>query len=289
MKKTFLDKAWRKYMNKLVLFVLISLSSELTAQTLAISKAEALIDRFVTTPQEMRDKADAIKGTWDSVELIGEKELSDGRIEYTLLYSVDQGTRIYTTESVNMVDGPKRTSVARLGPYGGPNESLSAHDAQTLIDQCKEWYRSDSDYRRIVDLIESEIVTKLHYDWKDFLGIEKHTYEQALRLGVGVCDVYANRVSEVLTRAGYNVEKWSSSRIGAHAWNHVRLPNGKILYIDATWYDNCYDNHPTIENQEAYSPYYITYNQAFFEHGYGGTIDMHGGWRDASRVVNNAR
>jgi hypothetical protein len=65
------------------------------------------------------------------------------------------------------------------------------------------------------------------------------------------------------------------------------MPNGKILYIDATWYDNSYENHPTAKNQEAYSPYYITYNKAFFEHGYGGTINMHGGLSDASGVISN--
>jgi hypothetical protein len=265
-------------------FVLVVLTgSFLNAETLAIRKAEALIERYVTTPQEMLDKArEQSKTTWDSVELVSQRELPDGRIEYTLKYSVDQTTRIYTTELKNIIDGPKLVIVDKLGPIGGPNENLSAYDAEQLITQCKEWYIMDPDYRRIVDLIESEVVVKLQYDWKDFLGIEKHTYEQALRLGVGVCDGYARQVVQVLTNAGYKAEKWSS-RIGAHAWCQVIMSNGKILYIDATWYDNCYENHPTSKNQEAYSPYYITYNKSFFEHGYRGTINMHGGWPDASR------
>jgi hypothetical protein len=270
-------------MNRLFFtFILVVLvGSFLNAQTLAIRKAEALIENYVTTPQEMRDRAlERSKGTWDSVELISQWELSDGRIEYTLKYSVDQKTRIYTTELKNIIDGPKKVIVDKLGSISGPNENLSAYDAEKLIAQCKEWYLKDSDYHRIVDLVEKEVVLKLQYDWKDFLGIEKHTYEQALRLGVGICDVYAKQVVQVLTNAGYQVEKWSS-KVDPHAWCQVIMPNRKILYIDATWYDNCYENHPTQKNQESYSPYYITYDKSFFEHGYHGTINMHGGWPDA--------
>jgi hypothetical protein len=272
-------------MNRLffALILVVLVGSFLNAETLAIRKAEALIERYVTTPQEMRDKAwEQSKTKWDSVELISQRELPNGRIEYTLRYSVNQKTRIYTTESKNIIDGPKKVIVAKLGPYSGPIENLSAYDAEKLIAQCKEWYLKDSDYRRIVDLVEKEVVLKLQYDWKDFLGIEKHTYEQSLQLGVGVCDVYARQVVQVLTNASYQVEKWSS-RVGSHAWCQVIMPDRKILYIDATWYDNCYENHPTEKNQEVYSPYYITYDKSFFEHGYHGTINMHSGWPDASR------
>ncbi|MDR2210155.1 MAG: transglutaminase domain-containing protein [Spirochaetaceae bacterium] len=274
-------------MNKIIPMAALGIAAGLAAapsigaQTLAIDKAEALIDRYVTSPGEMRDRAwENAKGKWDSVELIDQRELPDGRIEYTLKYSVDQRTRIYTTETKNTINGPKNVTVAKLGPLSGPNENLSAHDAERLIAQCKEWYRTDADYRRIIDILEREVVTKLQYDWQDFLGIEEHTYEQALRLGVGVCDVYASLVVTVLTKAGYTVEKWSSET-GSHAWNRVIMRDGRILYIDATWYDNNYDNHPSIKNQEAYEPYYITYDRSFFEHGYHGTINMHGGWPDA--------
>jgi hypothetical protein len=68
-------------MNRLFLaLVLVALTgSFLNAETLAIRKAEALIERFVTTPQEMRDKAwEQSKGTWDSVELVSQQELPDG-------------------------------------------------------------------------------------------------------------------------------------------------------------------------------------------------------------------
>jgi len=239
----------------------------------------------VTTPQDMRDKSWEIsKSTWDSVELVDQKELEDGKIEYTLRYSVDQKTRIYTTDQKNTIKGPKNIIVDSFGPLGGPNEDLSAYNAEKLIAQCKEWYINDPDYHKIVDLLEREVITKLKYDWNDFYGIEKHTYQQALRLGLGVCEVYASLVKEVLTKAGYKAEKWGSSR-GSHAWNQVVMPNGKILYIDATWYDDCYENHPTQKSTDGdgYAPWYITYNKSFFEHGYLGTINMHGGWPDARK------
>jgi len=250
---------------------------------LAIRMAEARIIRFVTTPQQMRDRTWEIsKNDWDSVELISQRELSDGSIEYTLKFSVNQGTRIYTTEQKNTIRGPKNTIVSSFGPLGGPNEDLSAYNAQILINKCKDWYLNDPDYRKITDILEKEIVTKLKYDWDHFYGKQRHTYEQAVSLGLGICDVYAQRVKEVLTEAGYTVEKWSSS-IGNHAWNQVVLPNGKILYIDATWYDNTYENHPTQQSPDGYEPWYITYDKPLFEHGFLGKINMHGGWPDAKK------
>jgi len=178
---------------------------------------------------------------------------------------------------------PSNATVSYFGGVSGPNEALSANNAQRLIDQSKEWYTNDSDYRRIVDIIEREVVTKLQYDWDSYYKRTTRSYQESVNAGVGVCDVYAQRVVETLTEIGYAVEKWSSSR-GNHAWNHVILPDGRILYIDATWYDNCYDNHPTNRSYDGYDPWYITYNKEVFEHGFNGTINMHGAWPDARRT-----
>jgi len=253
------------------------------AYPLAIRMAEAKSDRFVTTPEEMRDKSWEIsKNQWDSVKLTNQRELPDGRIEYTLTFSVDQKTRIYTTNQVNTIPGPKNTYPWSFGPISGPNENLSAYNAQKLIDQCKEWYAIDPDYKRIIDIIEKDVVLKMQYDWEAYYSKFSRSYQDSLRLGLGVCDVYADLVVQILTREGYTAEKWSSS-VGNHAWNHVILPNGKILYIDATWYDNSYENHPTQKSADSYDPWYITYDKSLFEHGYLGTINMHGAWPDARK------
>ena len=113
---------------------------------LAIRMAEQKINRFVTTPQDMRDRTwESHRNTWDSIELISQRELQNGDIEYVLRFSVDQGTRIYTTDQRNNIIGPKNITVASFGPLGGPNENLSAYNAQRLIDQSKEWYTRDQD------------------------------------------------------------------------------------------------------------------------------------------------
>ncbi|MDR2541926.1 MAG: hypothetical protein LBC80_00525 [Treponema sp.] len=252
----------------------------------AIRMAEAKMRRFVTTPEDMLERVrerEKERGVWDSVELVSSRELPGGRIEYILRYSVDQRTRIYTTDSTNTLNGPKNITFAIFGPLGGPNENLSAHDAQILINQSKEWYKNDPDFRRIVDIVESEVVTKLQYDWDSFFRRTNRSYQESLNAGLGVCDVYARLTREVLTRAGYNVEMWSSST-GNHAWNHVILPDGRTLYIDATWYDNCYDNHPTQFSPDSYSPWYITFDKELFERGLKRTIRMHGAWPDARKV-----
>lgn len=244
---------------------------------LAIRMVEARIARFVITPEQMLEKArvDA-KGVWDSVELINSTELADGKIEYTLRYSADQKV----TDSKNTINGPKNITVSSFGPISGPNENLSAYDAQVLIDQCKEWYANDKDYRSIVDIVEHEVVTKLQYDWDSFFKKTNLSYVESLNAGLGVCDVYVQLVKEVLTKAGYKTEKWSSAARG-HSWNQVIMPNGNVLYIDATWYDNCYDNHPTQYSPDNYDPWYITYDKNLFERGFKKTISMHGAWPDA--------
>jgi hypothetical protein len=249
---------------------------------LAIRMAQARVDRFVTTPEEITAlERERNKGIWDSVDLINSRELNNGDIEYTLRLSVNQRTRIYTQDFTNIIAGPKNITIASLGQIEGPHEDLSAYDAQRLIDQCREWYANDQDYRRIVDIIEREVLTRLNYDWVTFLGGLSRSYQESIRVGLGICDVYARLTREVLANAGFRAELWT----GPHSWNQVTMPNGKILYIESTWYGNCYENHPTFPSTpDYYSPWYITYDKDFFEHGLRRTINMHGAWPDARKV-----
>ncbi|MCL2283838.1 MAG: tetratricopeptide repeat protein [Fibromonadales bacterium] len=152
-------------------------------------------------------------------------------------------------------------------------EEISSKDAKLLVAQLKNWYANDPGYRKIVDLIESKVVSKLRYDKK----YTKKTYEEALKSERGVCRHYALLVYDVLNKAGYQVEIWTSAN---HVWNHVVMPNGKTLYIDATWYDSYNPKH--------YDPWYITYDKSFFEHGYKGTVNIHGGWKNAKMIQYDA-
>jgi hypothetical protein len=280
MKKLFVVFIWTFFAGLLPLAVNANPNNNFP---LAIRMAQARIDRFVTTPEKILVmERERNKGIWDSVELINSRELNNGDIEYTLKLSVNQGTRIYTQDFTNTVAGPKNTTVTSLGIFGDAvNEDLSAYDAQRLIYQCKEWYANDPDYRRIVDIIEREVLTKLKYDWVTFLSGGQRSYQESIRIGLGICDVYARLTKEVLTKAGFRVELWT----GPHSWNQVIMPNGKILYIDTTWYGNCYNNHPSIPpTSDYYSPWFITYDKTFFEQGAKGTIRMHGAWSNI-RVV----
>jgi hypothetical protein len=148
----------------------------------------------------------------------------------------------------------------------------------------KEWYANDPDYRRVVDIIEREVITKLQYDWDSYLSGRSRSYLESIDIGLGICDIYARLTSDVLTAAGYKVELWSSP--GRHSWNHVIMPDGRTLYIDTTWYDNNYENHPTNSAPDFYGPWYITYDKNLFERGLRGTIRMHGAWLDAREIRN---
>ncbi|GHU99034.1 hypothetical protein FACS1894159_02430 [Bacteroidia bacterium] len=249
----------------------------------AIVKAEELIDRFVTTPAMIRDRASEQQGqNWDSIELVDQQELTDGKIEYTLRYS----SGAYSTEVRSTVSGPRNVVVDILGPADGPTANLSAHDAKPLVAKCREWYNVDPHYCKIVNLIEEQVVAKINYDWTDFFDIEKHTDEEALALGVGLCGAYAKLAYSVLHKAGYKVEIWSSLT-GKHAWNHVILPDGKTLYVDCAWYDNIYENNPQTKDHQAFSPYFVTYDKQFFEHSHHKNIDMHCGWKDSYLYIKN--
>jgi hypothetical protein len=249
---------------------------------LAIRMAEERIKRYVTTPENVLENERGRNVGWDKVELISTKELKNGSIELTLHYSAGQGTKMQTNNWTTSVKGPKNTNVYTLGVKngGGGEEKLSAYDAQNLIEQCKERYANDADYRKIVDIIEREVIAKLKYDWDSYLNKKSRSYEEAIKLGLGVCDDYARLTKDVLTKAGYKVEKWSSS---FHSWNHIILPNGKTLYVDATWYSNEYENHPTDPSPDLYMPFFITYDKNLFERGLKGTIRLHGAWPNAKR------
>jgi len=253
---------------------------------LAIRMAEERIARYVMTPENVLETERGRNIGWDTVELVNSRELENGRIEFTLHYSAGQGPRRQTTTWTTTVAGPKNTTVFAFGILGGENENLSAYDAQSLIDQCKEWYTNDPDYRRITDIIEREVITKFKYDWDSYLGGRSRSHQESISAGLGICDVYAHFTKDVLTAAGYRVEIWSSP--GRHSWNHVIMPDGRILYIDTTWYDNEYENHPTTPAPDLYCPWYITYDKNLFERGLRGTIRMHGAWPDARRTEDGA-
>jgi hypothetical protein len=259
---------------------------------LAIRMAEAKIERVVYTPEKWLASArENAAGKWDKVELINTRELTNGQIAVTLHYAVGQEAKKRTHTHTAAINGPKNTKVTSFGAYGGENEELSAYDAQLLIDQCKEWYASDPDYRRIIDIIEREVVATLQYDWESYHLIinngnkKARTYEESIKAGVGTCGVYARLTKKVLTDAGYQAEYWNSPAApgGGHAWNHVAMPNGKTLYIDATWYDNAHDNNPAKDKQspDSYCPWYVTYDKNVFERGVKETIKMHGAWDGA--------
>jgi len=133
---------------------------------------------------------------------------------------------------------------------------LTIFIAALVLMGCKD----DPDYRKIVDIIDNEVVSKLQYDQESVDNNIELSYEESLKSGLGICVNYAMLVYNVLNAAGYNVEIWVSV-VGKHAWNRVVTQNGKILHIDAARYDN-----------NGYDLRYIAYD------------DMHSGLHDAHAI-----
>jgi len=101
----------------------------------------------------------------------------------------------------------------------------------------------------------------------------------------GVCDDYADLVYEKLSGLPGVSEIYKvSSAIGNHSWNEILLDDGRIIYLDATWYDtNGYYVDPKsgnyiVEHDPHYMPTMFTFDKDLFS--LGGT---HYNWGDAVR------
>ena len=78
-----------------------------------------------------------------------------------------------------------------------------------------------------------------------------------------VCAGYANEVMEkaLALNSVREVQKWRSP---GHAWNVLKLVDGRTLYFDLTWFDNEHINHETGEIYQTDD--YGWNNITFFEH-----------------------
>jgi len=135
--------------------------------------------------------------------------------------------------------------------------------------------------KRVVD----QLVLETDYDYSRLFklpgGAQWVFHPDAKYLGL--CDDYSDLVYDRVSglpgvRAVYKV----SSRIGNHSWNEILLEDGRIIYLDATWYDtNGYHIDPKsgnyiVEHDPHYMPTMFTFDRELFS--LGGT---HYEWEDA--------
>jgi hypothetical protein len=144
--------------------------------------------------------------------------------------------------------------------------------------------KNDPAYGEIIEFAK-RLCAEIEYDWANFSGYTgkvKKTPGQRY----AVCDGYAN---EIMAKAlslnpVKSVQKWTSP---GHAWNVLKLVDGRTLYFDLTWFDNEYINSETgeIYQTEDYDWENITFYEDLFRFsniGYGSNVFHH----DIGKLTN---
>jgi hypothetical protein len=180
--------------------------------------------------------------------------------------------------------------------YNGPSNIFFTHGMYAYYRTLRFRYehklyverllQTDPVFAEIIDFAK-QLCAEIEYDWASFSG-----YRGPVRPTPGlrraVCDGYANEVMEKAIKlpSVQAVQRWTAPN---HAWNVLKLLDGRTLYFDLTWFDNEHINHETGEIYQTDD--YGWENITFYEHlfrfsniGYGTRIFTHNLGRFESEI-----
>jgi hypothetical protein len=171
--------------------------------------------------------------------------------------------------------------------YGGSSNIFDTYGEHATYRTLRYRYEHKLDVERQLknDPVFAEIIefakrlcAEIEYDWASFDGYPgpvKKTPGQRYH----TCGGYANEVMEKALNVNsvMSVQMWTSP---GHAWNVLKLVDGRTLYFDLTWFDN---EHINSETGEIYqTDDYDWENITFYEHlfrfsnvGYGTKVFHH--------------
>ncbi|MCL2435571.1 MAG: hypothetical protein FWD09_05475 [Lentimicrobiaceae bacterium] len=146
-----------------------------------------------------------------------------------------------------------------------------------LKQEVEQLLENDPAYSEIITFAK-QLSDEIEYDWKNFPG-----YKGPVKRTPGkkyfLCDGYANEVMNRILdlNSVQAVQRWVSSN---HAWNVVKLTDGRTLYLDLTWFDNEDIDQKTgkIYQTDDYRWANITFNEELFRYssvGYGDRVFHH--------------
>ena len=106
--------------------------------------------------------------------------------------------------------------------------------------------REDPIYAEIIEFAK-RLCDELEYDWSNYSEYDGPVKPTPGKKQVK-CDGYANEVNSRIFELSCvkAVQKWTSPSPG-HAWNVLKLVDGRTLYFDLTWFDNEHINKETGE------------------------------------------
>jgi len=118
-----------------------------------------------------------------------------------------------------------------------------------------------------------KLCDEIEYDWQNFSG---YTGAKAVRTPgkrYAVCSGYTDEVflKALEVNSVKTVQRWTGP---SHAWNVLKLTDGRTLYFDLTWFDNEHINHDTgiVYQTDNYGWVNITFHEHLFRFsnvGYG--------------------
>ena len=146
-----------------------------------------------------------------------------------------------------------------------------------LKQEVEQLLENDPAYSEIIAFAK-QLCDEIEYDWKNFPsygGPVKKTPNKKYFL----CDGYTNEVMNRILdlNSVQAVQRWVSD---SHAWNVVKLTDGRTLYFDLTWFDNEDIDPKTgkIYQTDDYRWANITFDEELFRYssvGYGNRVFHH--------------
>ena len=145
-----------------------------------------------------------------------------------------------------------------------------------LKQEVENLLKNDTMYAEIIKFAK-QLCQEIEYDWANYGGFKN--VKRTPNKRYAFCDGYANEVMDKALNLSCvkAVQKWTSSN---HAWNVLKLVDGRTLYFDLTWFDNESINKKTGEifQTDDYDWANITFNKKLFRYsgvGYGTRIFEH--------------
>jgi TPR repeat protein len=153
-----------------------------------------------------------------------------------------------------------------LSRYGKHAKYHTLRYKWNYYQKVEEMLRTDSAFIEIINLAK-QICRETEYDWGNYSAYKGAPVKATPNLKHAVCAGYA---SEVMNKAlelkcVKSVQEWTSP---GHAWNVLKLVDGRTLYIDITWFDNEHINEKTgeIVQTDDYDWANITFDKELFNY-----------------------
>jgi len=161
------------------------------------------------------------------------------------------------------------------GEYAYYHTLKFEYDHSIYVEQL---LKTDPAFAEIITFAK-RLCAEIEYDWASYSGYKGARVRPTPGLRRHVCDGYANEVMDKILRLSsvQAVQKWTSP---GHAWNVLKLTDGRTLYFDLTWFDNEHINEDTgvIYKTDDYDWENITFHEHLFRFaniGYGQRVYHH--------------